>query len=51
MGPLYCLFNLVRNDDFTNVAFVVSWIAGIAHILLFVIQIIQLAKIKKSIVL
>lgn len=47
IGPSYCLFNLVHNDDFTDVAFAVSWIVGTAHIVFFVLQIIQFVKIKK----
>lgn len=47
-GPSYCLFNLIRNEDFTDVAFAVSWIVGIAHIVFFVMQIIQFAKLKKE---
>ena len=48
IGPSYCLFNLVQNDAFTDVAWAISWIVGIAHIVLFVIQIIQFVKIKKK---
>ncbi len=48
IGPSYCLFNLVRNDDFTDVAFAVSGIAGTAHIVLFGLQIIQFVKLKKK---
>ena len=48
MGPTYCLFNLVRNDAFTSMAFVVSGIAGITHIVFCVLQIIQFVKIKKQ---
>ena len=48
IGPSYCLFNLVRNDDFTDVAFAVSWIVGTAHIVFFVLQIIQFVKLKKK---
>ena len=47
IGPSYCLFNLVRNDAFTNVAWAVSGIVGIAHIVFFVLQIIKFVKIKK----
>ena len=48
MGPSYCLFNMVCNDDFTNVAFVVSGIAGATHIVFFVLQIIQFVKLKNK---
>lgn len=48
IGPSYCLFNLVRNDDFTDVAFAVSGIVGTAHIVFFVLQIIQFVKLKKK---
>lgn len=48
IGPSYCLFNLVRNDAFTDVAWAVSGIVGIAHIVFFVLQIIQFVKIKKK---
>ena len=48
IGPSYCLFNLVRNEVFTDVAFAVSWIVGTAHIVFFVLQIIQFVKFKKK---
>ena len=48
VGPTYCLFNLVRNDAFTDVAWAVSVNAGIAHIVLFIIQIIGFLKLKKK---
>ena len=48
IGPSYCLFNLVRNDAFTDVAWAMSGIVGIAHIVFFVLQIIQFVKIKKK---
>ena len=48
IGPTYCLFNLVRNEVFTDVAWIVSGIAGIAHIVLFIIQIIEFVKLKKE---
>ena len=48
IGPTYCLFNLVRNEAFTNLAWIVSGISGTAHVVLFVIQIIEFVILKKK---
>ena len=48
VGPGYFLFGLVRDDDLMAVAFVVSALAGVAHIALFVAQIVQILLIKKN---
>lgn len=47
-GPLYCLFNLVHNDNFADVASSLSTLAGAAHIVFFVLQIIQFKKLKNK---
>ena len=46
IGPSYCLFNLVRNEVFTDAAWTVSGIAGMAHVVLFIIQIIEFVILK-----
>ncbi|MBE7036870.1 MAG: hypothetical protein E7403_06230 [Ruminococcaceae bacterium] len=47
IGPTYFLFNLVRHDDLSMIALMVACMAGLAHIVLFIIQMVQFLKFKK----
>ncbi|MBQ4137017.1 MAG: hypothetical protein IJD67_02800 [Clostridia bacterium] len=47
IGPTYFLFGLVRNRALSYIAFALSGIAGSAHIILFIVQLVQFFMIKK----
>ena len=48
-GGLYFFFGLIRNDILTDIASYVSSLAFTAHLVLFILQILEIRKIKKSI--
>ena len=48
IGEMYFFFGLIQSDNLSNIAFFVSNIAFICHIVLFVLQIIKINKIKQS---
>lgn len=47
-GEMYFFFSLIHNDILAGIASFVSSIAITAHILLFVLQIVEIRKIKKT---
>ena len=49
IGGMYFFFGLIHSDILSGVANFISSVAGIAHIVLFVLQIVEIRKIKKNI--
>lgn len=49
IGEMYFFFGLIHNDAFSIVANFISSVAGTAHIILFVLQIVEMSRIKKNI--
>ena len=48
VGEMYFFFTLIRNDILSGIAYFVSSVAFIGHIVLFVMQIVQIIKIKRN---
>ena len=48
-GGMYFFFGLIHNDILSIIAMCISYIAGLSHIILFIVQLVQIIKIKKSI--
>ncbi len=48
IGEMYFFFGLIYSNDLANMAFVASGIAFVAHIALFIWQIIEICRIKSS---
>ncbi len=47
-GGMYFFFGLIHSDTLAGIANFVSSVAGIAHIVLFVLQIVEIRKIKRN---
>lgn len=48
VGGMYFFFGLIHSNTLSGVANFISSVAGIAHIVLFVLQIVEMRKIKKT---
>ena len=48
VGGMYFFFGLIHNDTLSSIASFIADIAGIGHIVLFIMQIIEAKKIKKN---
>ena len=49
IGEMYFFFGLIHNDIISYIASFVSRIAGVGHIVLFILQLVEINKIKKTI--
>lgn len=48
IGEMYFFFGLIHNDMLSKIAFLISSSAAIGHIVLFVMQIVEMMEIKKK---
>ena len=48
-GSMYFFFSLIHNDTLSSVANFISSIAVLGHIVMFIMQLIEIKKIKKGI--